>query len=229
MDTNDILSKLPLKPLWTTFICFEQPLIGTNYLDIVSKEYVVHNTMYESNIEIGSMKPDPYYAPRTTYQCAEECAVQFLSELHNDEPKHFDSIVRCYENAYNDGIYEAGNNLGVIYSEIGDSPKALYFLEDAAKKGCVLAMWNCFSLLWSRDKMKACDWLVEVSKMERPSLNCLFNYAVLLHHGANIEDNTIVCNDQKAYNLLEFIRNFKQPNEDETDTVCNIVERLFQK
>lgn len=102
-------------------------------------------------------------------------------------------VKSCYLRALEDGVYEAANNLGIIYSNFeGNSVEGIRMFKKAIDGGSHNAMLNMFTVLWSDGRyQEAVDFLEQVRKNPSPSLKCLWNYAFFLFMGEDYPHNPI--------------------------------------
>ena len=174
--------------LTTSCLYFEQPLKETNYCNSLDKEYIVRYKY--DNLGLNNI---PSCKPCSLISCAEDCNVLMLSSLMETDIDTYNMVKECYVKAFNDGIYEAGNNIGILLANYEDKmEEGLQWLIKAANKGCHNAMQNYFSLLWSNEEYeKATNYLIEVSGLESPSARCLFNLSVMYVLGDKLEGNIL--------------------------------------
>ena len=97
-------------------------------------------------------------------------------------------VKSCYLRALEDGVSEAANNLGIIYSNFeGNSEEGINMFKRAIDDGSHNAMLNMFTVLWSDGRyQEAVDFLAQIRNHPSPSLKCLWNYAFFIFMG---EDN----------------------------------------
>lgn len=188
--------------LTTSCLYFEQPLINTDYCKNLDKEYIVrykYDGLGLNNI--------PSCQPCSLKSCAEECNVLMLSSLMETDVNTYNMVKECYINAFNDGIYEAANNIGILLANYEDKmEEGLQWLSKAASHGCHDAMQNYFSLLWSNEEYeKAVNYLIEVSNYASPSARCLYNLSVLYVLGEMLNGNTLKKDFDRAKAILEQI------------------------
>lgn len=83
--------------------------------------------------------------------------------------------------AYNDGIYEVANNIGILLLNCENNMnEGVRWLRLAASNGSKNAMQNTFSVLWGiGDFEHAIEYLLKVCGEPCPSIRCLWNLAVL--------------------------------------------------
>ena len=85
-----------------------------------------------------------------------------------------DKIKNCYLRALEDGVYEAANNLGIIYSNFeGNSEEGIKMFRRAIDGGSHHAMLNMFT------------------NYPSPSLKCLWNYAFFIFMGEDYPRNPV--------------------------------------
>lgn len=104
-----------------------------------------------------------------------------------------DKIKNCYLRALEDGVYEAANNLGIIYSNFeGNSEEGIKMFWKAIDGGSHHAMLNMFTVLWSDSRyQEAVDFLAQIRNYPSPSLKCLWNYAFFTFMGEDYPRNPI--------------------------------------
>lgn len=107
--------------------------------------------------------------------------------------KELEKAKQCYMTAFNDGIAEAANILGVVlcnFENKDDEGKEMF--RKAMEAGSHNAMLNLFTILWTEEKYKeAGDLLKEVNDKPSPSLKCLWNLAFLHFMGEDFAHNPI--------------------------------------
>lgn len=104
-----------------------------------------------------------------------------------------DKIKNCFLRALEDGVYEAANNLGIIYSNFeGNSEGGIKMFRRAIDRGSHHAMLNMFTVLWSDSRyQEAVDFLAQIRNYPSPSLKCLWNYAFFTFMGEDYPRNPI--------------------------------------
>lgn len=190
--------------LTTSCLYFEQPLINTDYCKNLDKEYIVrykYDGLGLNNI--------PSCQPCNLKSCAEECNVLMLSSLMETDVNTYNMVKECYINAFNDGIYEAANNIGILLANYEDKmEEGLQWLIKAASNGCHNAMQNYFALLWGNEEYeKATNYLIEVTGFDSPSARCLYNLSVLYALGDSLKGNILKKDFNLAKSLLKQIIN----------------------
>ena len=102
-------------------------------------------------------------------------------------------VKSCYLRALEDGVYEAANNLGIIYSNFeGNSEEGIRMFKRAIDGGSHYAMLNMFTMLWSDDRyQEAVDFLAQIRNHPSPSLKCLWNYAFFIFMGEDYPRNPV--------------------------------------
>ena len=188
--------------LTTSCLYFEQPLKETEYCDNLDDEYIVRykdDSLVYSNI--------PSCQPCSLKSCAEDCNVIMLSSLMESDIDTYNMVKECYVKAFNDGIYEAANNLGILLANYEDKmEEGLQWLIKAASNGCHNAMQNYFTLLWGNEEYeKATNYLIEVSGFDSPSARCLYNLSVMYVLGDVLKGNIIKKDFATARTLLKQI------------------------
>lgn len=200
---NDEHPELELRypRLTTSSLYFNQPLIDTDYCDDLDEEYVVRYKFDHLGINIPSLRPC------SLKSCAKECNVLMLLSLMETDVDTYNMVKECYINAFNDGIYEAANNIGILLANYENKlEEGLQWLAEAASHGCHNAMQNYFSLLWSNEEYeKAVNYLIEVSNYASPSARCLYNLSVLYVLGEMLNGNTLKKDFDRAKAILEQI------------------------
>ena len=123
-------------------------------------------------------------------KAAEESNWFLLSTMNSQD---FNKVKDCYLKAIDDGIYEAGNILGVFaynFDQKYDEGKRL--LRKAIDGGSHNAMLNLFTILWTEEKyQESIDLLAEVYEKPSPSLKCLWNKAFFHFMGEDYAHNPI--------------------------------------
>ena len=148
-----------------------------------------------------------------------ECAAKFdtflLQEVRKNDATTYEKVKAVYRDAINDGVYEVANNLGILLADYeGKIEEGLRLMNLASDHGSANASANMFTLLWEQDYYdQAIDVLQREYGKKSPSLQCLWNYAVLSLR-LNIPNNTVLRDEEKAYELFERIAN-TQDFEDE--------------
>lgn len=104
-----------------------------------------------------------------------------------------DKIKNCYLRALEDGVYEAANNLGIIYSNFeGNSEEGIKMFRRAIDGGSHHAMLNMFTVLWSDSRyQEAVGFLAQIRNYPSPSLKCLWNYAFFIFMGEDYPHNPV--------------------------------------
>lgn len=104
-----------------------------------------------------------------------------------------DKIKNCYLRALEDGVCEAANNLGIIYSNFeGNSEEGIKMFRRAIDGGSYHAMLNMFTVLWSDSRyQEAVDFLAQIRNYPSPSLKCLWNYAFFIFMGEDYPHNPV--------------------------------------
>lgn len=99
------------------------------------------------------------------------------------------------------------NELGIMSANRdNDINKSLSHFQEAISKGCVAAMSNGFTVLWTRRLYQdACSWLDKMCNKPTKNIKCLWDNALLHFYGNAIEDNPIKQNKRKAIEMLEYI------------------------
>ena len=102
-------------------------------------------------------------------------------------------VKSCYLRALEDGVYEAANNLGIIYSNFeGNSEDGIRMFKRAIDGGSHNAMLNMFTVLWSDGRyQEAVDFLAQIRNYPSPSLKCLWNYAFFIFMGEDYPRNPV--------------------------------------
>ena len=91
---------------------FQTPFLGDNekYLKNLSKEKYIFPPLFTD----ASLKE------KRVYDVAEYCDILLIREAIDSEPVEFQNIVNAYNDAINDGLVEARNNLALIYYQCLD-------------------------------------------------------------------------------------------------------------
>ena len=208
-----------LSELFTKLLYFDTPLKDTKYFNNLDKGYVVdlgNRSLAFSNISVCK--------PCGLAECAGDFDVFMLSYLFKKNIQFYNDIKACYVQAYNDGIYEVANNIGILLLNCEDNmDEGLRWLRLAASNGSKNAMQNTFSILWGiGDLEHAIEYLLKVCGEPYPSIRCLWNLAVLYILGERQKGNTFIKKDVcKGVSLLNKIIdcNVLESNEEEIEEV----------
>lgn len=212
----------PIPDLYYDGFEYSTPLDGTAYLDVLDDRLLIEpNEFDKSHIHLHGNEANP----RTTRQCAAEFHLSYFGPMKQRLPECFDAILECYRKAYEDGLTEAGNNLGILYiyyTDRVDEGEAI--IKECAEKGCVNAIANHFSILWGthHDYEAATQFAISAPA---PSIPVLWNLAVLYLLGPNlknIKDNPLPVDTEKAKLCLEQIVDGTAPR---SDDLCKLYEK----
>lgn len=225
-DDNSTELNIRYPRLTTSCLYFEQPLIGTDYCSNLDEDYIV-KYKYE-NLGFNNI---PACEPCSLKTCAEECNVLMLSSLMETDFITYNLVKECYTKAFNDGISEAANNLGILLANYEDKmQEGLEWLSKAANNGCHNAMQNYFSLLWGNEEYeKATNYLIEICQESNVSARCLYNLSVLYALGDSLKGNILKKDYNLAKSLLKQIINSdsQQYIDENIDNVFDSVHELL--
>lgn len=184
---------------------FNDPLRNIKYLEKLDKNYIV------APPSIRGWSIEPLSLP----ECAAKFDTFLLQEVRKNDATTYEKVKSVYRDAINDGVYEAANNLGILLADYeGKIEEGLRLMNLASDHGSANASANMFTLLWEQNYYdQAIDVLQREYDKKSPSLQCLWNYAVL-NLRLNIPNNTVLRDEGKAYELFERIAN-TQDFEDE--------------
>lgn len=182
-------------PAVATFLLpYAKPLKRTDYVKDLD-DTVSITPMYPIDGDEG----EPY----TVRRCAEEFNPLLISQIYYQDPDSFHQIADCYRRAYLQGDIEAGNNLGILHVNYGDSKdESLEILNACAGRGNANAIANCFSVMWEERPEEAVD--LALSAPSLPSPVC-WNLAVLHLRGAAIKGDPLPEDREKAKRYLRMI------------------------
>ena len=145
-----------------------------------------------------------------------------LSTLTGEE---LEKAKQCYMNAFEDGVAEAANILGVLLSNFenkDDEGKDMF--RKAMDAGSHNAMLNLFTVLWTEEKYEeAGELLKEVNEKPSPSLKCLWNLAFFHFMGEDYAHNPI-----KKKNEAAAIKILKKILEKGGDLFCDEDSDVFK-
>lgn len=201
MDTCDRNNgfKLRIPNLATVCLYYNQPLRGNKYCNNLDSNYIVRHSY-------GSYTGCLEYQPCSLNNCVEDFNVVMLSSLLETDFETYQMAKECYIQAFNDGIYEAGNNLGILANNEDNLEEALNFFMQAAHNGSHNAMQNYFCLLWGNNEYeKATKFLLGVRSFQSPSARCLYNLSILYMSGDMIKGNILEKNIDLAKEILNKI------------------------
>lgn len=206
---------------------FSNPLKGSNYFDRLDKAKIIHHKDEYLARQFSSIEE---LQPCSLLDVAEQFNVFMLRSLKETNPDIFETIIESYEQAIQDGIYEAANNLGVFaYNYENDRNKGMKLLHLAADNGSKDAMGNIFTVLWSeKEYQQAYEYLEEMCKKEDAPSNVLRNLATLYIRGSFIEHNPVNFNLQKGKSLLERIVQ-KQPVDKDCERILKESESILSQ
>lgn len=201
-----------LSQLITRNLYFDNPLKDTKYFDNLDKNYVV-DSGNRSFADFSVCKPC------SLAECAGDFNEFMLSHLFKKNIQFYNDIKACYVQAYNDGIYEVANNIGIILLNCENNmDEGLRWLRLAASNGSKNAMQNTFSVLWGiGDFEHAIEYLLKVCGEPCPSIRCLWNLAVLYILGERQKGNTLIKDVGKGISLLNQIIEYDVLESDEKE------------
>lgn len=182
------------------------PLKRTKYIDKIPSDVVIRMFDYDK-VRQGDNNP---YSTRSLRQIAEDCDWLYIGELARTDSQSLQLLKGCYQDAIEDGIYEAANNLGIIALNYEDNAiEADKWLSWAVSKGSQNAMINQFTNLWTNERYEeGVEMLKNMRFAKNPSLRCLWNLAYLYYMGDNCPNNTIVENQHEAKSVLSIIADY---------------------
>lgn len=181
--------KFPAGLYGTFTLTSDEVLKGTHYVDELPDDVMAK----QSNWQIQEIMNRPYEAA-SIRSCAEDCNWTLINALRAENSPYYDAIKKCYEQAMNEGVYEAANNLAIMYVNEEDNLKAEQLFTKAIHEGgSKNAMLNLAMCYWGVEcnYEKAVELLKYVSTLEAPSIHCLWNLAYLQYMGDNCQDNPI--------------------------------------
>ena len=196
---------------------YSTPLEGTAYLDAMDDELLIEPDEFQKSYLHGDEAD-----PRTTRQCAAEFHHIFFRTMKEKHPECFDAILDCYRKAYEDGLTEAGNNLGILYINYADRvEEGEAIIKECAEKGCGNAIANHFAILWGthQDYEAATQFALSAPA---PTIPVLWNLAILHLLGPDIKGNPLPVDTQKAKHCLEQILDGTAPR---FDDLCKRYEK----
>ena len=201
-----------LSQLITRNLYFDNPLKDTKYFDNLDKNYVV-DSGNRSFADFSVCKPC------SLAECAGDFNEFMLSHLFKKNIQFYNDIKACYVQAYNDGIYEVANNIGILLLNCENNmDEGLRWLRLAASNGSKNAMQNTFSVLWGiGDFEHAIEYLLKVCGEPCPSIRCLWNLAVLYILGERQKGNTLIKDVGKGISLLNQIIEYDVLESDEKE------------
>lgn len=116
----------------------------TNYIMDLDKDYTV-----DSGSRSLSFTDFPACKPCSLAECAGDFNEFMLSHLFKKNIQFYNDIKACYLQAYNDGIYEVANNIGVLLLNCENNMnEGLRWLRLAASNGyakylqCTMEHWR---------------------------------------------------------------------------------------
>ena len=195
--------KFPAGLYGTFTLSSDDVLKGTRYVDKLPDDVLAK----QSNWQIQEIMNSPYESA-SIRSCAEECNWLLINSLRRENSPYYDSIKKCYEQAMNDGVYEAANNLAIMYVNEEDNLKAEQLftkaIHDGHSKNAMLNLAMCY---WGVecDYQKAVELLKYVSTLEEPSIHCLWNLAYLQYMGDECQNNPIKRDLNECANTLKKI------------------------
>ena len=204
---------------------FQTPFLGDNkkYLKNLSKEKYIFPPLFTD----ASLKE------KRVYDVAEYCDMLLIREAIDSEPVEFKNIVNAYDDAINDGLVEARNNLAIIYYQcLDEEERAKEILDPAVEVNEPYALTTLATIYYNNDEqdlylqtlqraaqadsIQACLDLatIYVDQEEYDKAIELYRRCVYSHHDwANMEGDAI----KEAENNLRYLLKRKtDKNQSET-------------
>ena len=198
-----------------SYFYYSKPLKNTTYLKSLSQE----KTLLSKGLD-----GEEYFSP---YECASEFLIYPIHT--NYETNNFDAIriVDIYEEAANDGMIEAANNLGIIYHYLGRYDLCENYFRMASLGGSYLGTLNLE--LFYHDEQRYDEF--KTANLQSCSYNnpiSLYNYAVANHFGIDQTPDL-----DKAITIYTKILSLKEsdikinvtPDEEDRSTFYSIQKR----
>lgn len=195
--------KFPAGLYGTFTLTSDDVLKGTHYVDNLPDDILAK----QSNWQMQEIMNRPYESA-SIRSCAEDCNWMLINALRTENSPFYDAIKNCYEHAMNDGVYEAANNLAIMYVNEEDNLKAEQLFTKAIHEGhSKNAMLNLAMCYWGVEcnYQKAVDLLKYVSTLNEPSIHCLWNLAYLQYMGDKCQNNPLKRNLNECANTLKRI------------------------
>ena len=177
---------------------FARPLEGTEYINALDdNDLIITEEAQRSGRLTGRNKP------YTLRGCAARFNYHLFRHLASNEKDKLLALIDCYKRAYDDGIVEAGNNLAIIYIQYThEFEKAKALLRESAEKGCLNAITNYFSYLWSEESnYEEAIRFGQTTPIKTTTL--AWNMAVLYLRGDHLEGNPLSFDKNKAKTYLQ--------------------------
>ena len=118
------------KCLLGSYFYYSKPLKNTAYLK---------NLSHEKTLISKSLEGEEYVS---ALECASEFLINTIYTNYKSNNTDAIRIVDMYENAANDGIIEAANNLGIIYHYLNRSDLCERYFRMASQGGSYLGTFN---------------------------------------------------------------------------------------
>lgn len=187
---------------------YDRPLKDNDLLNGLDDSLYV--SMFHDDLKTGydvEDVDDPNIPPKSIRCCAEEFAIYHIIQLYTIDKDLFEQINNCYQTAAKNGIVEALNNLGVLYTMLGKEDEGLKYFELGVENNVSNSMINIS--LWHFHHQNI-EKFVQYTKMASKANNPigLYNHAVILLTGDYGEPK-----DTVAANLM-FIEALKQAEKD---------------
>lgn len=195
--------KFPAGLYGTFTLTSDDVLKGTHYVDNLPDDVLAK----QSNWQMQEIMKRPYESA-SIRSCAEDCNWMLINALRTENSPFYDAIKNCYEQAMNDGLYEAANNLAIMYVNEEDNLKAEQLFTKAIHEGhSKNAMLNLAMCYWGVEcnYQKAVDLLKYVSTLNEPSIHCLWNLAYLQYMGDKCQNNPLKRDLNECANTLKRI------------------------
>ena len=179
------------------------PLKGTGYV-----ESLPDDTMADANLPFSGSNPE--FGPCSIKQVGEEANWIVLRRVKTEYPEWYEEIKKCYRTAFDDGLFEAANVLGIIAYNFDERyDEGIEWFNKSVVCGSRDAQLNKFTILWTEEKYRECgSFLEELVSKEKSSLKCLWNLAFLLYYGNDYPNNPIEKDYEKAKSVLKMIADY---------------------
>lgn len=102
---------------------------------------------------------------------------------------------------------EKYNEMGIMFCNKDDNTDlSIIYFEEAVDYGNINAMINGFGVLWNAGfYLYSYSWLKRMNVRPIKNIKCLWNQAMLLYYGSDIEHNPVKQNKKEATVILEYI------------------------
>lgn len=102
---------------------------------------------------------------------------------------------------------EKYNEMGIMFRNKDDNTDlSIIYFEEAVDYGNIYAMINGFGVLWNAGfYLYSYSWLKRMNARPVKNVKCLWNQAMLLFYGSDIEHNPIKRDKKEATGILEYI------------------------